>query len=542
MTSFSSRTSAPSLDEDQTAVWSLTTGCAQLGSGFTSDRKAVSQQQYGTSHTFPEITTTGFGYGPGIDPAAALWGTPEGVLRAVANGLNHPHLDFASWITPTLSLTDTSSAASPWSTNTLSTGIVPSQVPSTPNQASVAYSQGPVPPESRGLALPSSSQSDQTWLSEPNPFAGTGSSYLVGWKTSQCHLEPGYTGVSPEYNYTGIGNTLYYPGQWLPTGPFGPDYSTAINIEADLQMVPALTTPGIILGKRARTNGMDGTVDNGHLEAEAHVPRPRKKGKGLSKTQGILEVAGPSSKAQHKPATRDPKQGNNHISEAMGCGARGHAATNAQGLYDRFLPGPSVQQELTEAIAQGLTWVEESTQGEEPRWMGGTAQQQQYAQNSVGVKEGGPLFPIPKSLRERYSKLLAATEADWECGAVSELRCRLCPGARFSAWEGFERHCDTTRVHPWDIYICDHCGDYFGRSDSFMRHRRRRPQVCQKAVPERARAKGRDIRWLHDNFKVRVVRCPNDGGDIGVPFFRIVGAKYPSSSKDVVEDTPREYD
>ncbi|KAH8978831.1 hypothetical protein EDB92DRAFT_526701 [Lactarius akahatsu] len=307
-------------------------------------------------------------------------------------------------------------------------------------------------------------------------------------------------------------------------------------------MVSALTTSDIILGKRARSNGMDGTVDNGHLEAEGHDPRPRKKGKGLSKTRGILEVAGPSSKAQHKPATRDPKEGKNRISKAMRRGARGHAATNAQGLYDRFLPGPSVQQELTEAITQGLTWVEESGQGEEPRWMGGTAQQQQYTQNSVGVEEGRPLFSIPKSLRERYSKLLAATEADWERGAVNELRCQLCPGARFSAWEGFKRHCDTTRVHPWDIYICDRCGDYFGRSDSFMRHSRRRPRVCQKAVPERAGAKGRDIRRLHENFKAQMVRCLDDGGDIGVPFFRIIKAKYPSSSKNAVEDTPSEYD
>jgi len=94
-------------------------------------------------------------------------------------------------------------------------------------------------------------------------------------------------------------------------------------------------------------------------------------------------------------------------------------------------------------------------------------------------------------LRERYSKLLAATEADRERGAVNELRCRICPLARFSTWEGFKRHCDTTRVHPWDVYVCDHCGDYFGRSDSFMRHRKRRPQVCQKAVPERAEANGR---------------------------------------------------
>ncbi|KAH9171570.1 hypothetical protein EDB89DRAFT_1970609, partial [Lactarius sanguifluus] len=398
-----------------------------------------------------------------------------------------------------------------------------------------------MPPESRGLALPKPS-GDPSWLLEPNPFAGMGSSYLASWGGSQGHLAPGYIGVSSEHDYTGIGNTLYYPGQWYPTERFGPDSSTAANIETGLPMVAALTAPDVVLGMRPRTDGTDGTASSGRLEAKGHDSCPRKKSKKLSKIQGIM-VAGFSStgKAEHKPATKDPKQEINRKSKAVARGPEGHAATSAQGLYDQFLPGPSVQQELTEAITQGLTWVEESAQGEEPRWMGGTGQQQKYSQNSVGAGEGGRLFPIPKSLRERYSKLLAATEADWEHGAVNELGCRLCPGARFSTWEGFKRHCDTTRVHPWDIYICDHCGDYFGRSDSFMRHRRRRPRMCQKAVPERAGAKGRDIRRLHEDFKARMVRCLNDGGDIGVPFFRIVKARYPSSSKNVVEDNPSEY-
>ena len=107
---------------------------------------------------------------------------------------------------------------------------------------------------------------------------------------------------------------------------------------------------------------------------------------------------------------------------------------------------------------------------------------------------------------------------------------------------GFERHCDTTRVHPWEIYVSDHCGDYFGRSDSFMRHSRRWPWVCQKAVPERAKAKGRDIKQLHKDFKARMVRCLNDGEEIGRPFFRIVKAKYPGTSKKGVENILSQYD
>ncbi|KAI9444031.1 hypothetical protein H4582DRAFT_2071627 [Lactarius indigo] len=537
MTSFSSRTSAPSLDKDQTAMWSLSTGCVQPGSGFTFNRKPVSQQQHGTSHAFPNVTATGFGCSSDVDwdPAAALWGASEDVLGAVTNDLIRPHLDFASWITPKPPLTDTSSAMSPWSTSIIPAGIVPFPL----NQASVTY-RDPVPPRSRGLAVPSPSQGDPTPILVPNLFAGTGSSYLASRESAQGHLVPSYTGVSSEYDYTDNENIFrtYYPGQCGPTGPFGLDFTTVEDVETGLSLMPALTSD-ITLGKRSRTKGTDETVG---LEGEGHDLRRKKKGKRLSKSQGILEVEGPSSKDQHKSATRDPKKGINHISKAMRRGARVHAATSAQGLYDRFLPGPSVQQELAEAITQELTWVEECVQGEEPRRMEGTGQQQDHVvRNGAWMEEGGLLFPIPKSLRERYSKLLIATGADLERGAVNELRCRLCPRARFSAWEGFKRHCDTIRVHPWDIYICDHCGDYFGRSDSFMRHRRRRPQVCQKAVSERAEAKGRDIKRLHEDFKARMVRCLDDGGNIGVPFFAMVKAKYLSASKEVAENAPSEH-
>jgi len=66
MTSFSPRTSVPSLEEDQTAMWSpTTTGRVQQGSGFASDWKAVfSPQQHGTSHIVPETTSFGFGCSP----------------------------------------------------------------------------------------------------------------------------------------------------------------------------------------------------------------------------------------------------------------------------------------------------------------------------------------------------------------------------------------------------------------------------------------------------------------------------------------------
>ncbi len=191
--------------------------------------------------------------------------------------------------------------------------------------------------------------------------------------------------------FTDTGGCRYFPGEWCPTGPFGADRSTAANIEAGLPMVSALTKPDVILDKRSHTSGTDGTVGSGGLEAERYDPRQRKK--GLSNTQGILEVEGPSSRAQHKSATRNPKQRTNHKSKAVGRRAGGHATTSAQGLYDRFLPGPSFQQEWTGAIAQGLTWVEESAQGEEPQQMGGTGQQQQQVAHD-GAGTGELLFLI----------------------------------------------------------------------------------------------------------------------------------------------------
>ena len=341
--------------------------------------------------------------------------------------------------------------------------------------------------------------------------------------------------------FTDTNGGRYLPREWCPTGPFGAGSSTVASIEGGLPKMNAPSKPEIILGKRPCASGSDGHVGSGSLETEDHVPGPRKKEKGLSKIQGILEVEPSSRRAQHKSATRNPTR-NIRKYKAVARGARGHAAASAQEFHERFLAGPSFQQGFTGVIAQGLTWVEESAQGEDLRQIGGAGQQQeQVTQNGTGTEETELRFPIPASLRERYSKLLGATEADRERGSVNELRCRLCPYARFSTWEGFKRHCDTTRVHPWEISVCDHCGDYFGRSDSLKRHRSRQPRVCQRAVRERAEAKGRDIKRLHEAFKAQMMCCLDNGGDIGTPFFRVVKAKYPSSSKKEEEDTPSEY-
>jgi len=57
--------------------------------------------------------------------------------------------------------------------------------------------------------MPSTSQGDPTWLLDPNPLASTGNSYLASWGNVHGHLAPGHSGVSSEYDYARIGNTLY---------------------------------------------------------------------------------------------------------------------------------------------------------------------------------------------------------------------------------------------------------------------------------------------------------------------------------------------
>jgi hypothetical protein len=54
-------------------------------------------------------------------------------------------------------------------------------------------------------------------------------------------------------------------------------------------------------------------------------------------------------------------------------------------------------------------------------------------------------FEIPKDFKTGYQALLAATKADWARGAVREIKCRLCPDAKFKKWGEFKRHCDAWR-------------------------------------------------------------------------------------------------
>ena len=145
-------------------------------------------------------------------------------------------------------------------------------------------------------------------------------------------------------------------------------------------------------------------------------------------------------------------------------------------------------------------------------------------------KQEGHLFEIPSDFEE-FRMLLAATEADWTRRAVDEIKCRLCPTSGFSKWDNFRRHCKTTEAHPLEVSFCEHCGDFFARSDSLRRHLKQPPAECLEVTPEKAEEKRRETERVHGDFIGRVERSLMTGEEIGVPFAQIIKQMYPESSK-----------
>jgi len=215
---------------------------------------------------------------------------------------------------------------------------------------------------------------------------------------------------------------------------------------------------------------------------------------------------------------------------AVDGGAERLAALYAQGDSKLSLQGPSVQQGSTGVIAQeksveATTWHQiDSTMPQEER----TA----YSVRNGQPREAqGTLFYIPRQLDRRYRALLKATSDDWARGAIRVLKCRLCPGAGFSNWRDFKRHCREMEAHPVRISFCDHCGDFFARGDSLKRHCKSRPQECREVGPVMAETKRRETKKAHKDFKERLKRCLYSGEGIGRDFAQIIKEMYPTSSK-----------
>jgi hypothetical protein len=88
--------------------------------------------------------------------------------------------------------------------------------------------------------------------------------------------------------------------------------------------------------------------------------------------------------------------------------------------------GPSLQQGRVAEAADGqLIWVEGNVE-DVVQGIDGTVQQHQQAEG-----EEGEYLEIPMDFTTGYQALLVATQADWARGTVREIKCRLCPNAKF---------------------------------------------------------------------------------------------------------------
>ena len=251
--------------------------------------------------------------------------------------------------------------------------------------------------------------------------------------------------------------------------------------------------------------------------------------------KGVLEAAWSTSRACHKPATRTLTRIIS-ASKTAGRGAGRLAATNAQEVHLLSLLGPSDQQVLVRAPApEQPSWIEESVEGGTWQHSSSMVQPEVEAQDvhSTENEEQADCEPfrIPRRTQERHQALLAATPDDWRCRTVTVIKCRLCPGADFSDWEDFKRHCDTAEAHPWEISFCNHCGDFFARKDSLERHRQKPPKECIPVSADRAEFKQRETNRVHEGFKARLNRCMKTGERLGMPFSYIIKVMFPESSK-----------
>ena len=268
---------------------------------------------------------------------------------------------------------------------------------------------------------------------------------------------------------------------------------------------PATSAPTAAPAKRRR-----------HESHDDGTPQKRTRG---DKPNGVLKAVGSTIRTRHKSAARIPKTKTNGEPKEAGRGAERLAIPDSQGIHHRSLLGPSLQQGWAVEAADGqLIWVEGSVE--------------EMAHRTDRTVRQQECFEIPKDFKTGYRALLVATQAEWARGAVREIKCRLCPKAKFKKWGEYKRHCDCKETHPLSIYFCDDCGDYFGRSDSCQRHCRNRPPECLRVTTERADAKRRATQRAHDEFIERLEGYLTTGEeDIGMSFTETIKDMYFDSSK-----------
>jgi hypothetical protein len=250
---------------------------------------------------------------------------------------------------------------------------------------------------------------------------------------------------------------------------------------------------------------------------------PPQKRVRASKPNGIPKAARSAPRTRHKPAARIPNSEIIREPKEAGRGAERLATPNSQRIHHQSLLGPSLNQGWAVEAADGqLIWVEGRVE-DVVQGIDNTAPQRQ--------QEKEEYVNIPTDFKTGYQALLVATQADRARGAVREIKCRLCPDAKFKKWAEFKRHCECTEAHPLTIYFCAHCGDYFARIDSCQRHCENQPAECLRVTPEEGDAKQRATKREHDEFIGRLQRSLTTGEDIGTSFSKTIKDLYPESSK-----------
>ena len=291
--------------------------------------------------------------------------------------------------------------------------------------------------------------------------------------------------------------------------------------------------PGPLLKKRSRDEGEASSdpIKAGKDRKKRSAPRRVKRRTGAN---GVLEAAESTSRAHKKPATETPASINDK-SEAARRGAGMLAAPTAHEVYHQYLPGPSVQEALVGTTAQGqLPWVE----GREENAtldVAGNAVGQQDVVNTAADEEGGDAveegFRIPAGLTERTQLLLMATPEERARGVVPRPRCVICPGARFSTWDIFIRHCGQSEAHPVSVEHCRFCADFFARGEARERHEKMPPANCTIISPAEAEVKRRVTKQVLEGFERDLIAHLRFGTPLGEPFVRRMMRFFPKSAK-----------
>jgi hypothetical protein len=260
---------------------------------------------------------------------------------------------------------------------------------------------------------------------------------------------------------------------------------------------------------------------------EAESGGPKKRARPSDRVPG---VAASTEKTRRPPTTRTQKK-INRISKAAGRGAERLASTTARGVYDRSLLGLSVPQGSMDTLEQEAPpWIVGREQVETWRDTGSSAQQIRIQENS---KDGEDLHEIPGNLSERERSMLQMTQAERERGAVSTIKCKLCPNAQLGAWVTFQRHCNACEKHPLELHFCPRCGDHFARSDSRNRHYKKKDDACRNMSPHDAMEKTEKVERLFGAFDERLTHCLKSGEKIWPMFSDAVIKILKNTSKKV---------